>query len=43
MRVPGVQSSAFSLNASTRQGACERSLFKSIGVSPENQRWLPKQ
>ena len=43
MRVPGVLSSAFSLNTSTRQGACKRSLFKSIGVSPENQRWLPKQ
>ena len=40
---PGVLSSAFSLNASARQGACKRSLFKSIGVSPENQRWLPKQ
>ena len=45
MRAPGVLSSAFSLNASARQGACKRSLFKSIhvGVSPENQRWLPKQ
>ena len=43
MRVPGVLSNAFSLNASARQGACKRSLFKSIDVSPENQRWLPKQ
>ena len=43
MRAPGVLSSAFSLKASTRQGACKRLLFKSIGVSPENQRWLPKQ
>ena len=43
MRAPGVLSSASSLNASARQGACKRSLFKSIGVSPENQRWLPKQ
>ena len=38
-----VLSSAFSLNASARQGACKRSRFKSIGVSPENPRWLPKQ
>ena len=43
MRAPEVLSSAFSLNASARQGARKRSLFKSIGVSPENQRWLPKQ
>ena len=43
MRAPGVLSSAFSLNVSARQGACKRSLFKSIGVSPENQTWLPKQ
>ena len=43
MRAPGVLSSAFSLNASARQGACKRSLFKSIGVSPETQRWLSKQ
>ena len=43
MRALGVLSSAFSLNASARQGACKRSIFKSIGVSPENQRWLPKQ
>ena len=43
MRAPVVLSSAFSLNASARQGACKRSLFKSIGVSPENQRWLSKQ
>ena len=35
--------SAFSLNASALQGACKRSRFKSIGVSPENPRWLPKQ
>ena len=34
-------SSAFSLNASVRQGTCKRSLFKSIVVLPENQRWLP--
>ena len=33
----------FSPNASARQGACKRSRFKSIGESPENQRWLPKQ
>ena len=43
MRAPGVLSNAFSLNASARQGACKRSLFKSIGVSAENQRWLPEQ
>ena len=36
-------SSAFSLNASALQGACKRSLLKSMGVSPENQRSLPKQ
>ena len=41
MRAPGVLSSAFSLNASARQGVCKRSLFKSIDLSPENQRWLP--
>ena len=39
----GVLSSAFFLNASARQGACKRSRLKSIGVSPEIQRWLPKQ
>ena len=38
MRAPGMLSSAFSLNASARQGACKRSLFKSIGVMPENRR-----
>ena len=43
MRALGVLSSAFSLNASAHQGACKRSRFKSIGVSPENPRWLPKQ
>ena len=43
MRALGVLSSAFSLNASARQGACKRLRFKSIGVSPENPRWLPKQ
>ena len=42
MRALGVLSSAFSLNANARQGACKRSRFKSIGVLPENQRWLPK-
>ena len=36
-------SSAFSLKASARQGACKRSRFKSIGVSPESKRWLPKE
>ena len=35
-------SSVFCLNARARQGACKRLLFKLIGVSPENQRWLPK-
>ena len=43
MRALGVLSSAFSLNASARHGACKRSRFKSIGISPENPRWLPKQ
>ena len=43
MQAPAVLSSAFSLKASARQGACKRSLFKSIGVSPENQRWPSKQ
>ena len=43
MRALGVLSSAFSLNAITRQGACKRSQLKSIGVSPENPRWLPNQ
>ena len=43
MRAHGVLLSAFSLNASARQGASKRSRFKSIGVSPENQTWLPKQ
>ena len=43
MRAPRVLSGAFSLNASARHGACKRSLFKSKVVSPENQRWLPKQ
>ena len=37
VRALGVLSSAFSLNASARQGAGKRSRFKSIGVSPENQ------
>ena len=43
MRALGVLSNAFSLNSSARQGACKRSRFKSIGLSPENRRWLPKQ
>ena len=43
MRALGVLSSAFSLNASARQGVCKRSRFKSKGVLPENQKWLPKQ
>ena len=43
MQALRVLSSAFSLNASARQGACKRSRFKSIGVSPENPTWLPKQ
>ena len=42
MRALGVLSSAFSLKASACQGACKCSRFKSIGVSPENQRLLPK-
>ena len=36
IRALRVLSSAFSLNTSARQGACKRSRFKSIGVSPEN-------
>ena len=28
---------------SSRKGACKRSWFKLIGVSPEIRRWLPKQ
>ena len=43
MQALDVLSSSFSLNASARQGACKRSRFKLIGVSPQNQRWLPKQ
>ena len=43
MRALKVLSYAFSVNASACQGACKCSLFKSIGVSPENQRCLPKQ
>ena len=37
MRVPGVLSNAFSLNASARQSACKHSRFKSIGVSQKIQ------
>ena len=37
MRVPGVLSNAFSLNASARQSACKLSRLKSIGVSQKIQ------
>ena len=38
-----VLSSAVSLNSSAHQCACKCLRFKSIGISPENPRWLPKQ
>ena len=37
MRVPGLLSNAFSLNASARQSASKLSRFQSIGVSPKIQ------